>query len=158
MYYSVIYSFDIAAEDSVNSPGLKPPKVDQLRDKDGDLVWQCTESNDGPPWDEGGDLNYVDLPKHRKYCGFLTAEQFEEFVDHCCLYAEDIETMGSIGAPGMGFGPAPAISFTGDGQDAYQNAYITPVPDAAVEGRRTTPYTEEDWDRTRSAVISKFAA
>jgi hypothetical protein len=59
--------------------------------------------------------------------------------------------MGSIGAPGFGFGWAPAISFRSDDPDAIQSAYITPVPETSKE-----ELNESDWERVRSAVISVY--
>jgi hypothetical protein len=39
--------------------------------------------------------------------------------------------MGSLGAPGYGFGWAPAIAYENDASDAYQSAYVTPSGTAA---------------------------
>ena len=39
--------------------------------------------------------------------------------------------MGSLGAPGCGFGLAPAFSFNGDIEDAILNAYVTPLASGA---------------------------
>jgi hypothetical protein len=59
--------------------------------------------------------------------------------------------MGSIGAPGCGYGWAPAISFNGDDPDAIQNAYVTPIPE--VEKDR---FDERDWEWVRSAVLAVY--
>ena len=39
--------------------------------------------------------------KHRKWCGLLTKEQFEGFVNSTGLIADSTETMGSIGPTGL---------------------------------------------------------
>ena len=93
-------------------------------------------------WEEG---------HHRKWAALLTRDQFNEFIERCGLFAEDVETMGSLGAPGFGYGWAPAISFTGDDEDAIKSAYVTPLPEAKQE-----ELTELDWDRTRRAVLSVY--
>ena len=107
MQYSVIYSFDCPADVSVKR--FQPPKVRR---------WDLTEC--GPSEDEDGG-------KHRKYCALLTQEQFDDFVSHCGLFTDRTRTMGSLGAPGFGFGWSPAVSFRGDDCAAYQSAYVTPV-------------------------------
>lgn len=65
------------------------------------------------------------------------------------LFAEDVQTMGSIGAPGFGFGWAPAISFRSDDPDAIQSAYVTPLPEVRKES-----LNERDWERVRDAVLA----
>jgi hypothetical protein len=37
-----------------------------------------------------------------KWCAILNREQFDNFIERCGLTAEDVQTMGSIGAPGFG--------------------------------------------------------
>lgn len=66
--------------------------------------------------------------------------------------AEDVQTMGSLGAPGFGFGWAPAIAFNDDGTErAILNAYVTPIPETRKER-----YDERDWERVRRAILSVF--
>jgi len=142
MKFSIIYSFDIAKDQSVRE--FQPPKHRTL--------WQLTESND-----HDGDMDYVGMSKHRKYCGILTREQFDKFVDRCGLFAEDVETMGSLGAPGFGFGIAPAISFNGTDDRAYQNAYVTPVPDCFDDPNCKREYDEQLWQRIRKAMLSVYS-
>jgi hypothetical protein len=82
----------------------------------------------------------------------LTKEQFQRFVASMGLVADSTETMGSIGAPGFGFGWSPAISFRDDGQErAILSAYVTPVPET-----RRERFDERDWWRVRRAVLSMF--
>ncbi len=101
MLFSVIYSADTPAD--VNIDDHAPPQVDEL--------WEMTEDD--------GQFEYEHLGSdwvgghHRKWCGILTREQFDDFIDKTGLSAEHCETMGSIRASGFGFGWAPAISFTG---------------------------------------------
>lgn len=112
MYYSVIYDFDVPLPcrtypaDRVSVKHFKPPHCRKL--------WECTESG------------VEDGKKHRKYTAILNQEQFDEFVKNLSLAASSIETMGSIGAPGYGFGLTPAICFEGTDERVYQNAYVTP--------------------------------
>jgi len=113
-------------------------------------LWQMTEG------DDQRDFGYLggewDKHKHRKYCAILTRKQFDRFITDQCLIAEDVETMGSIGAPGFGFGWAPAISFNGESSEVLQNAYVTPVPQVeCVNG-----FSDRDWDRIRHAVLSIY--
>ncbi len=138
MKFSIIYSADV------------PEDVDVMDHAPPDLkLWNQTEDDDNYEYDylEGEWKN----GHHRKWCAILDREQFDEFVEHCGLFAEDVETMGSLGAPGFGFGWAPAISFNGDDPDAIQNAYVTPLPEGKREG-----CDERDWDRVRGAVLAVY--
>ena len=140
MQFSVIYSVDVPEE--IDPMDFAPPQVETLWTKtEGDSEYEYSYLEDG--WTNG---------MHRKWCAVLTREQFNEFVDQCDLHAEDCETMGSIGAPGFGFGWAPAISFNGNHEDAICNAYVTPIPETKRES-----CDENDWERVRAAVISVYA-
>ena len=91
--------------------------------------------------------------KHRKWTGLLTRKQFDAFVNKLGLYAESTETMGSLGAPGCGFGWSPAISFTGDHEDAIVSAYVTPLP----ETRKTGVMPLKPARRPERMVVPSFA-
>jgi hypothetical protein len=140
MQFSIIYSVD--TPDDVDVLDFAPPQVEEL--------WDETEDDDQYEygylegrWEEG---------HHRKWCAILDREQFDKFVDRCGLIAEDVHTLGSIGAPGLGFGWAPAISFRSDDPDAIQSAYVTPLPETRKEA-----LDERDWERVRSAVLAVYA-
>lgn len=139
MLFSVIYSVDVPAETDIDD--YTPPQADEL--------WDETEGDDqyeygylDGRWDEG---------HHRKWGAVLTREQFDEFVRHCNLTAENVQTMGSIGAPGFGFSRAPAISFRSDDSDAIQSAYVSPIPEVEKDH-----LDDHDWDRVRGAVLSVY--
>lgn len=125
MQYSIIYSCDVPRGTSLAAP---PPEQCHK--------WQCTERSGGP---DGAQIEWGFEPgsvwsrgRHRKYCAWLdTDDEFSDFVDYCGLLLEDVETMGSIGAPGFGFGWAPALSFRSDDPERLQSAYVTPIPDEA---------------------------
>ncbi len=138
MQFSVIYSADCPADEDISR--FAPPDLD---------LWDETEDDDQYEygylegcWEEG---------HHRKWVAVLNREQFDEFVQQCGLQAEDVQTMGSLGAPGCGFGLAPAISFTSVDPDAIQSAYVTPLPEVSKES-----CDEGDWDRVRSAVLAVY--
>lgn len=139
MQFSVIYSVDCPEDENIDL--YAPSAVDEL--------WDQTED------DDQYDYSYLEgcweNGSHRKWCAILNREQFDEFIDHCGLIAEDVQTMGSLGAPGFGCGWAPAISFNGDDPNAIQSAYVTPIPEVERES-----LDERDWDRVRSAVLSIY--
>ena len=116
MHFSVIYDVDCPADTDVLD--YAPPHVDTL--------WDETED------DSQYDFSYLegqwDGGHHRKWCALLTKKQFDKFVEHCGLFAESTETLGSLGAPGLGYGLSPAISFNSSNSDAFVNAYVTPIP------------------------------
>ena len=108
MLFSIIYSADTPGD--VDVLGFAPPHVDEH--------WDETEG------DEQFEYSYLEneweTGHHRKWVAILTREQFDEFVDLCGLFAEDVQTMGSIGSPGFGFGWSPAISFRSDYQGFFK--------------------------------------
>ena len=153
MLFSVIYSFDC------------PPhlSVDWYYPTDWRKLWDLTEC-EFSEFDEAEGLPVTERYKHRKVVALLTKEQFLDFVADCNLYAQDVETMGSIGAPGFGFGWAPAISFENDDMynGGWANAYVTPIPFAVIENDQIVevidsfPLTEEHWDTIRNFIVDKF--
>lgn len=143
MIFSVIYSFDCPREQPVGY--FMPPK-NQRR------LWQQTEG------DEQYDLDVWEKGKHRKLCAEdLTRAQFDAFVKHCALVAEDCETMGAL----TGFGWRPAISFNSQQEErpGYGNAYVTPYPSYSVPANdrlNDVPWQKRCWERVRQAVISVY--
>jgi len=144
MLFSVIYEFDCPMTHTV---GCYTPSQRHLFD--------LTERADGEPSDWCAEL-FGGKCKHRKYCALLTRKQFDRFLFDTGLFPEDVETMGSLGAPGCGYGIAPAVSFRNDDPEAIQSAYVTPIPE--VEPRRplTPERCEQVWQRVRSAMLATF--
>jgi hypothetical protein len=64
-----------------------------------------------------------------------------------------VQTLGSLGAPGCGFGWSPAISFRSDDPDAIQSAYVTPLPEVTKQA-----FDERDWERVRRAILTVFGS
>jgi hypothetical protein len=138
MQFSVIYSVDCPEDENIAR--FAPPDLDLWDQTEGDERYEYGYLEDR--WENGS---------HRKWCAILDREQFDEFVEQCGLIAESSETMGSIGAPGFGFGWAPAISFNSHDSDAIQSAYVTPIPEVKGES-----FDERDWERVRGAVLSIY--
>ena len=150
--YSIIYSVDCTKDEPIGQ--FEPPERKKLwaitEDDDQrsyDYLCNCGADDEGTPCTCGWKYH-----KHRKYCAILNQEQFDAFIEAQYLTAEDVETMGSIGAPGFGFGHAPAISFNSDDPAGIQNAYVTPCP---KEGDEFWP-TEEAWTKVRQQIIDKY--
>ena len=124
--YSVIYSMELFEEE------LEYHKPDNPE------LWVNTEDHESEE---------IDNAQHYKYIAILNPEQFEEFIQNTRLYAEDVETMGSIGAPGYGIHWAPAISFVST-RDAFLSAYVTPNPKNPEDGQH--------WDKIQEQIITKY--
>jgi len=138
MKFSIIYSFDISKEQSVED--FHPPHRRKL--------WDITE--DQPEDDDS---------KHRKLIAVLDRKQFEEFIDHVCIHYEEIDTMGSIGAVGPWpfYHLVPAFSFHDYDRGCYIGAYVTPYPDfLEKEGRPCSEeihiWSEANWNRMKRAM------
>jgi hypothetical protein len=161
MLFSVIYSFDTPGDESVN----------QYYPQDWRKLWDLTEC-DLAEYDYH--LPLYERPKHRKIVALLTKDEFVSFVADCGLTASSCETMGSLGAPGFGFGWAPAISFEleYDGHmQGYANAYVTPIPFTKLKDDRPAPHykreivecvssafplNEQHWARIRNFIVNRF--
>jgi len=100
-----------------------------------EMDYECEPEEYNSPCGEERKVYY----KQRKWCALLNREQFEQFLCQTGLVATS-RTMGSIGAPGFGFGMAPAVSFELEDcggydiednwdPDVWCNAYVTPCPD-----------------------------
>ena len=139
MRFSVIYTFDMPRHYSVK---WAMPSQRHL--------WQQTEDDEQAELDHLGDdwQNH----KHRKLVAVLSKEQFLQFLSDTGLFPEEIETMGSLGAPGFDFGIAPAISFRSENayDPVFQDAYVTPIPDTRP------PWNDHDFDRIKRALLSQF--
>jgi len=160
-HFSVIYSVDAHKDINLTRNHLCPPPVQFAR-----KLWECTES--GPS--ELGDDDFAKTWKHRKYCSFLNFQQFCDFIEHTSLYVERTQTMGSLGAPGFGFGWAPAVPFNGDSGESgwIQNAYVTPVPPELMSKQDPAPIlpgldpemvelaTHTDWDEIEKTMWEWF--
>lgn len=139
MLFSVIYSADVPGD--IDVLDYAPPQVADLWDEtEGDESYEYSYLEDR--WETG---------YHRKFCAILDRDQFDQFVSRLGLYAESTETMGSLGAPGCGFGWSPAISFTSDDPDCIMSAYVTPLPSTRKEHG-----DERDWQRVREAVLAIY--
>lgn len=140
MQFSVIYSVDTPEE--VDLLDYAPPQAADLWDEtEGDEQYEYSYLEGR--WEHG---------HHRKWRALLTRDQFDGFVQRCGLVAEDVQTMGSLGAPGFGFAWAPAVSFRSDDPDVIQSAYVTPIPETTRKA-----LGEKDWERVRSAVLAVYA-
>jgi len=138
MLFSVIYSVDVPKAVSIKP--YTPPQRS---------LWTVTEG------DEQFEYGYLEgrweKGKHRKWTALLTRKQFDAFVEKLGLVAEDVQTMGSLGAPGFGFGWSPAVSFRNDDEDAILNAYVTPIPEV-----EKASFNDRDWQRVRAAIINVY--
>ena len=141
MRFSVIYSADVP--EGISIKDYAPHQVGRL--------WSLTEGDD--QFEYGYLEGRWEKGKHRKWVALLTRKQFDAFIDKLGLYAERTETMGSLGAPGFGYGWSPAISFTSDHENAIVSAFVTPLPETTKDGG-----DERDWERVRGAVLSVYAA
>jgi len=132
MQLSVIYSIDTPRETRIAQ--FNPPRSQKR-------LWQLTEG------DSGYEYGYLEgrwsKGKHRKWVAILSRVQFQEFLDNTGLFAEDVQTMGSLGAPGCGYGLAPAFSFRTDDPDAIQSAYVTPLASGAEMAQFVKDVNEE---------------
>lgn len=143
MQFSIILSIDVPSSvrigEILNSIGRKVRrKLTQTEGKE-QFEYGYLEGD----W-KGGD--------HRKLCGLLSRDAFDDLCCRLGLQAEDVETMGSLGAPGFGVGWSPAISFRAADTAAIVEAYVTPVP----EFEATREPNPKAWDRVKKAVLAVY--
>ena len=149
MLFSVIYEFECGMGDSIRK---YLPRQRRL--------FITTERSDGEKSDWCSEL-WGGKCRHRKLCAVLTKDQFKRFLDDTGLFIEDCRTMGSLGAPGCGFGLSPAVSFSNDDPDSIQSAYVTPLPLAySLRDLNNGPrrqFAEDDFERVRKAMLSVYS-
>ena len=80
MLFSIIYSADCTSDQDIAD--YAPPDLNLFDQTEGDDCYNYGYLEGA--WEHG---------HHAKWTGLLTKEQFEAFVSHCGLVAEDIETM-----------------------------------------------------------------
>ncbi len=142
MLFSVIYSVDVPRDVPIRGflPRRSVRRHMDLTEGDEQYEYDYLEGD----WVGG---------RHRKLVGLLVRPHFEALVEDLGLYAEDVETMGSIGAPGLfpEVWCAPAIAFNGDDPEAIQSMYVTPIPEVLGIG-----IDEERWERLRRVLIDHY--
>lgn len=147
MNYSVIYSFDLPNDMSVTE--CNPPRTLTRR------KMVLSEGDDAREYDYLGGV--WERCKHRKWVGVLSQKDFDVLVAQTNLRFEDVETMGSIGAPGFGFQHVPAFSFKVD--DEYYGAciggaYVTPIPESDEEMAKME---QLGWDGVKANLKEKYS-
>ena len=142
MRFYVIYDFDCKRG---MTKSFQPPKLHQWTLTEETNTWEDSEFN--YLTDEGVEETY---PIHRKYVAELNKEDFLQFIDEQGLFADDIETLGSL----TELGHLPAISFRSErfyyGECIWHSAYITPFPEC-----KRTKCKPNDWERIRTAVLNQ---
>lgn len=152
MLFSIIFTRDCAMSEPVLPSSWETKEWFKNMDE--------TEAFDGEPDEWCGDL-WGEESRHRKWCGILNKQEFENFLCDTSLVAEAVQCMGSIGAPGCGIGIAPCISFhmiDGGYQEpnCIHHASVTPLP-ATQDGKPIkSEWAERDWERVRTAVIKRY--
>lgn len=141
MKFSVIYSVDVQKD--VHLRQFRPRARAWVQTEKGRTEYEHLEGR----WVGG---------KHAKYCALLTRAQFEHFVETTGLEMEDVETLGSIGAPGFGVGWSPAFSFHSFDGDMIRDAYVTPVPDFDPKPETAGKYMADWWDRVKRAMLNLY--
>jgi hypothetical protein len=139
MQFSIIYSVDCPSSEDISD--FAPPNLELWDQTEGDEQYEY-DYLEGE-WEDGF---------HRKWAAILDRDQFDDFINSCHLQAEHTETMGSLGAPGCGYGWAPAISFNSCDPDALLSAYVTPLPEISKD-----IFDDDDWNRVRGAVLAVYA-
>lgn len=129
--YSVIYSVDIYCfDEELALPGkTRPVSIKRYlpRSPYAGKMWRTEDSGDG--WDAS---DFV--VAHGKWCGILTYAEFEALLRDSGMNVEEVETMGSLGAPGFDCSLVSAVCFRAPG-DEYLGpdwaddvmAYVTPL-------------------------------
>ena len=148
MNYGILLSVDVPSSEDIED-FLPPASILgtlEVTEGDEEYGYDYLEGE----WEQG---------YHRKLVGVLNQAQFDELVLLLDLYAEDVETTGSIGVP---WGStrnlsAPAVSFQSRSRCAIIDAYVTPIPSfEPVNRSEDEAWQDRCWERVRRAVINKY--
>ena len=124
MQFSVIYSVDVPAQRTRSATSLPPMSANSGIKTEGDEQYEYSYLEG--EWKRG---------HHRKWCAILTKEQFEEFIDHCGLFAERRETMGALVACIWLRLVVRQFHFVLMIAMQSQCAYVTPIPEVRKAAR-----------------------
>lgn len=123
-------------------------------------LWRATDK------EETGDTHdNSSLPIYtQKYCGVLTAKQFQDLCDNFYMEAQSHETMGMFGAPGFGISWTPAIPFQTDDHDWYNDTvYVFPFVVAVPNNKKRIKFSDcalvaTNYNKLEKAIRNKFTS
>lgn len=146
MRFGVVYEFDCLRREPVS---LLQPRAKLLR------KMTMVEGDKDRQYDYLGEE--WETSRHRKYGAVFTKDEFEQFIIDLDLKAQEVRTMGTLGAPGSAnwYGCSPAICFEDEG-GSYSSAYVTPYPDIHLKHEPTDAKMERWWEMIRKAVLSRY--
>ena len=107
--------------------------------------------------EEDSGCEWYDALQDIQASGIVSREQLEMFLDGLGAFAEDCETMGTLGGPlsdGMPY-IVPDISFICESPILIECIRITPIPS---KFEPNSCLTEASWGRTRKAMLSLYGS
>jgi hypothetical protein len=142
MRFFVVFSVDCAAGEGI---GRWNPDSETTQ-------WECTEDDKSEYNCFSDNEGEEERGQHRKYFGDLSRQEFDAFVNRMGLFANSIETLGTLTPYGV---VMPAISFDSNRSNVVLEAYVTPYPiflsDWWNEERQ-----QNAWRRIKRAVVSMY--
>jgi hypothetical protein len=144
MRFFVVFSVDCAAGND----------IDRWNPDSETTQWECTEDDESEYDCFSDNEGEEDRPRgqHRKYLGDLSRQEFDAFVNRMGLFAESIETLGTLSPYGV---VMPAISFDSDKMNVVLNAYVTPYP-SLMSGWWNADRQQNAWRRIKRAMVSVY--
>lgn len=151
MLFSVVATFtgwlddkywpcDTTLQDVINAIEAAGMDAEPSEPGDSEYAYLAEESDD----DQWSNLQDVMI------CGVMNRETFTSFVEDIGGWASDIGTLGTLGGP-LGLGIVPDIVIEIESQALISSVRVTPVP-----SNDTVEYTEERWERVRTAFLTVY--
>lgn len=134
MQFSVIYDFQIPKCCAIAD--YAPPHARKL--------WDLTEK----------DCDCETGFKQRKYGAVLNKKDFLEFLRARYFSSCINETMGMVGAPGFGFGWAPAFGLDLEDSAGWGSCYVCPIPEVKMKNAPNEKRQDRYWKMLRKALES----
>ena len=98
---------------------------------------------------EGSDSEFWAKARDITVSGIVDRPDFFDFFDRLCSYAENVETLGTLGGPANTCGLSPDISVCLESQYTVASIRVTPLPERGA-------MNEKNWRMIRRAFLNLF--
>lgn len=143
------HAYDLCYNDCKRAFEASGLAMDETEPGDSAYSYLAEEDGTSEFWQEWGE-KVQDLTAS----GIIKRSVFTELVKSLGAYAEDVETLGTLGGP-LGLGLVADIVFEVESQEVIVSMRVTPIPCHPVTGEFLTG-NKLSWPRIRKAMLAVY--